>query len=231
MFKEKKWFWLSENKWNNSFSFFEWKKIWIPEVKIWKISEIKLWEKIVFSDFENEILKESIWLEKHLWILEEKKSPVFICDNHNRVLESWQYFKNKKPLLVHIDQHRDEADFWKIENWEKDLRICDYIKWAKSENWIKKNHISLCESKDFEKFKNLENEDLWDFILNIDLDIFVPEQTLISHKKIWELIFILEKKALLVNFATSPLFLNQKKAIEMLNYFFSFRNKKQDKLK
>jgi len=61
------------------------------------------------------------------------------------------------------------------------------------------------------------------FILNIDLDIFVPEQTLISHKKIWDLIFKLEKKATLVTIATSPLFLDQKKAIELLNYYFSTR--------
>jgi len=286
--QEKKWFWLSENRWNNSFNFSEWKKIWIPSIKIWKIDDLELWEKIVFSDIEDWILKESIWLKNHLWILEKNKSPVFVCDNHNRAMEAWNYFKEKTPLLIHIDQHRDEADYWKIENWEKDLRICDYINWAKDNNWIQKNHISLCESKDFKKYWNLEkpllswtfhlsswtslspwtfhlsswtrfriwNQKDWDcvkkshkqipdifpplcsgqawtensgmilsnnFILNIDLDIFVPEQTLISHKKIWDLIFKLEKKATLVTIATSPLFLDQKKAIELLNYYFSTR--------
>lgn len=233
LIQQKSWYWLSEKRWNNSFAYKDWKKIWIPPVKIWKPEDLKLWDKIVFSDFEDWELKESIWLESHLWILDDLKVPVFVCDNHNRVMEAWHYFNRSKleglggkgeispPLLIHIDQHRDEAAYLDVEDWEKDLRICDYINWAKDNGWIQKKHISLCESRDFFDFTNFTE---LNYILNIDLDIFAPEQTIVPHKEIWDLIFKLEKNASLVTIATSPLFLDQKKAIELLNHFFQARN-------
>lgn len=260
---QRPWFWLKENVWNNSFAYFEWKKIWIPWVKIWSIENLELWNEVVFADLEDWKYKESVWLKDHLWIinsayqnkildkLERYESnnnhpPIFICDNHNYALEAWKYFKNEKPLLIHIDQHRDEAFplnikksslVWKTSlNYLIQTRVCDYINWAKDNNWIQKSHISLCESKDFNnlsisdliqnKFsppfeKGVKNKKDNNFILNIDLDIFAPEQTIISYDQIWSLIFGLAKNACLITIATSPLFIDQKKAIELVRHFLS----------
>jgi len=55
--------------------------------------------------------------------------------------------------LIHIDQHPDFADYKKpVKNFHRDLRICDYIKFAIDEKWINKNFISLCENIDFNKY-------------------------------------------------------------------------------
>jgi len=173
-----------ENRWNNTFNFPKnsklWKKIFIPWIKIWKFEDLKLWKKIVFEDFdedyengknwEKKLVKEA-WFENFLWILDhenknnwekkiEKFPPIFICDNHNHVLESWKFFKsgkNQKTLLIHIDQHKDDADYKKpILDFRRDLRICDYINYAIDEKWINKKYISLCENIDFQEFFDTE---------------------------------------------------------------------------
>ena len=224
--EQKPWYYLSWNRWNNSFSYHKWKRIWIAPVKIWKIDDLKLWNKIVFSDLEDWILRKSVWLLTHLWIL-DWRCPVFVCDNHNRALEAWQFYRTNTPYLIHIDQHRDEADYLNIIDFEKDLRVCDYIKWAKDRNWVQKIHLSLCESKDF---SDIYKNDLIDFkkikwssssiILNIDLDIFAPEQTLISHELIWDTIFKFSKKSCLITIASSPLFIDQQLALNLVKRFF-----------
>ncbi len=229
-FIEKKWFFLNENRWNNSFWFVQWKEIWVPGVKIWDVEDLQLWDRIVFSDIDNWELVQSIGLNVHLWIL-SGQCPVFVSDNHNRSLEAWSYYKSSNLKLVHIDQHRDESDYWDVLDYEKDLRVCDYIKWAKDQNWIQENHISLCETKDFENFDKYIRDFRWecftfDFILNIDLDIFAPEQTLISHNRIWEIISKLSTKASLITVAMSPLFIDQKMALDLAKKFLKMFLKK-----
>jgi hypothetical protein len=75
-------------------------------------------------------------------------------------LESWKFFKsgkNQKTLLIHIDQHKDDADYKKpILDFRRDLRICDYINYAIDEKWINKKYISLCENIDFQEFFDTE---------------------------------------------------------------------------
>ena len=261
-----------ENRWNNSFNFYEWKKIFIPWIKIcdlknfedkilwwdrnfwWdeKIFEnLKFWEKIVFEeinaskeDCKQERIKE-VWFEDHFWILNKKWfPPIFICDNHNHVLESWKFFKWENTKLIHIDQHYDNANYKKpIKNFRRDLRICDYIDYAIDEKWIDKNYISLCENSDFEKYFEKNFFSNWkDFsdsekiflefekklgkknkkiILNIDLDIFVDYQTLINHKKIFALIKFLKNKVDLISIASSPIFLKKEKVFWLLKEIFA----------
>ena len=60
--------------------------------------------------------------------------------------------KNNETLLIHIDQHKDNANYKKpILDFRRDLRICDYINYARDEKWISKKYISLCENMDFQK--------------------------------------------------------------------------------
>lgn len=246
--------------------FFKTKKIFIPGIKIWNFEDLKFWNKIVFEDFDEiyednlrwkkELIQET-WFESHLWILDyennwEKFPPIFICDNHNHVLESWKFFKWEKTKLIHIDQHKDFADYQKpVKNYKRDLRICDYIKYTIDEKWINDNYISLCENIDFNKYfelnweadffsdnKNYSKcEDFflefekkflqkkyinwlkkWEekIILNIDLDIFVKHQTMINHKKLFELIKFLKSRVDLISIASSPLFLEKSKVLDLI---------------
>jgi len=163
-------FFETENRWNNTFNFSKWKKIFIPWIKIWNLEDLRFWKKIVFEDFdedyennnhwEKKLIKES-WFENHLWILNKPDfPPIFICDNHNHVLESWKFFKsgkNQKTLLIHIDQHKDDANYKdNVSDFRRDLRICDYINYAIDRKWINKKYISLCENIDFQEFFDTE---------------------------------------------------------------------------
>ena len=51
--KHYNWFYLDEPKGNNAFSFEQRqnKKLWVPELIEAKISDIELWDEVVFEDF------------------------------------------------------------------------------------------------------------------------------------------------------------------------------------
>ena len=233
-------FFETENRWNNSFNFSEWKKIFIPWIKIWNFEDLKFSEEIVFEDFEDWKIVKEVWFQNYLWILEKENfPPIFICDNHNHVLESWKFFKSEKTKMIHIDQHKDFADYKKpVKNFRRDLRICDYIKYSIDEKWINEDFISLCENIDFNKYfeENFFNhwKNFWDceknfslfyekflknsekIILNVDLDIFVENQTMVDHEKIFELINFLKWKVDLISIASSPLFLEKEKVLKLI---------------
>ena len=224
--------------------FFESKKIFIPWIKIWKFEDLKFWKEVVFEDFDidknwKEFLRKELWFEKHLWIVDKKWfPPIFICDNHNHVLESWKFFKWEKTQMIHIDQHRDNAKYLNpVVDFRRDLRICDYINFAIDEKWVSEKYISLCEMQDFDKyfeknffwngknfwdcekiFSEFEEKFLWwkKIILNIDLDIFVDYQTIVNHQKIFELIKFLKNKVDLISIASSPLFLKKEEVFGLL---------------
>lgn len=209
----------TENRWNNTFNFPKnsqlWKNIFIPWIKIWNFEDLKLWTKIVFEDFdedydydntdssknwEKKLIKET-WFENFLWILDKPNfPPIFICDNHNHVLESWKFFKswkNQKTLLIHIDQHKDNANYKNpIKDFRRDLRICDYINYAIDEKWISEKYISLCENIDFQNYFNTnkflkswknffwDNKNFWD-----SEEIFLEfEKKFLNKKYIWKII-------------------------------------------
>lgn len=228
--------------------FFKSKKIFIPWIKIWNFKDLKFWKEIVFEDFDDWKLVREIWFKNHLWILDKKNfPPIFICDNHNHVLESWKFFKWERTQLIHIDQHPDFTDYKKpVKNFRRDLRICDYIKFAIDEKWINKNFISLCENIDFNKyfeenyfnnwkkfsdsekiFSQFEKKFLkknWEekIILNIDLDIFVDRQTMVNHEKIFEFIKFLKWKVDLISIASSPLFLEKEKVLPLIKKILKY---------
>jgi len=209
---------FSKNFSINYKNFFETKKIFIPWIKIWEFKDLKFWDKIVFEDFdenyengknwEKELIRET-WFEKFLWILNhenknfltkkiDKFPPIFICDNHNHVLESWKFFKWKNTKLIHIDQHKDDANYKKpILDFKRDLRICDYINFARDEEWIDKNYISLCELIDYQKFflekkweKKWEKNIFWDNknFNNLEKNFLEFEKKFLNKKNTWKII-------------------------------------------
>ncbi len=212
-------FWIEDNIGNNSYGFEVGKKLFCAEIKYSEKFNLEIGKNPVFRDHEEN--KEYLGLKKNLASHTlNSKTPIFICDNHNLVLEAWQLLKQKKLNLIHIDQHFDNAEFAGIsDNWHTSTKICDYIDFAKSAGWIN-DLLSFVESLDMKKIDNIDA--LGDVILNIDIDFFVSEMTLISLEDKIKLICRAAKNAKLITIATSPGFIEQELAIKIAGLLFKY---------
>ncbi len=213
-------FWIDKNIGNNSYGFKNGAKLFCAEIKEFKEFDLELGQNPVFRDHEDN--KEFVGLNHYLMSNTlNSKTPIFICDNHNLVLEAWELFKNQKYNLIHIDQHFDNAKYAGslVDDWRVSTRICDYINFAKSSEWIGEI-LSFVESIDMKKIDKIENNG--DVILNIDIDFFAPEMTLISIEEKIKLIFESAKNAKLITLATSPGFIDQKLAIKIAELLFKY---------
>jgi hypothetical protein len=154
----------------------------------------------------------------------------------------WKWWIQKWGLLVHIDQHTDLATPGNFPAWKHpeesiealveeyvntDLTIADFIVPALSTGlisqalmvtWEEKTGAGLFSWDDELKKKNSDTllEHIWDFpsiIVDIDLDYFsqgFDETKTLETTKYWI------EKADIITIATSPLFIEQEKALAVL---------------
>jgi UPF0489 domain len=234
---------LDASVWNNKLSFEEREKLqdwtpslFIPSIKIWSSSEIEIWEEIVFEEVEDGVIKSCRWLKNfiRLW---DSPIPTTIFDNHNHALYFWIESIHEgilKPWfeLIHIDEH---SDLWPNEfhlDTERALRdlnyaweftnfscnVGNYIVPAK-ESGIIWNMIRI--ENDFQVDEYMEYLPWENTVLNIDLDFFAPEMEFIDDEKKYRLIRHLMTKVSCITIATSPFFIDQKRAISTLSKILS----------
>lgn len=182
----------------------------VPAICAGNENDIRLGKKIAFIDTNDKISEHGIkkYIIGHTT---QTRTPIFICDNHNVVLEAWQLLKEEYPTLIHIDQHRDNAESVQLDSLYN-TRICDYIDFAIKHNWIRKDIISIIESGDIIKTENIP---IMGKICNIDLDIFAPECTVLSEEEKIDIIYKAAANCSLITIATSPGFIEQARAIEI----------------
>ncbi|MCF6177452.1 MAG: hypothetical protein L3J71_16985 [Victivallaceae bacterium] len=145
-------------------------------------------------------------------------TPIFICDNHNYVLEAWQLLREQQSTLVHIDQHRDDAPATQFETLYH-TRICDYIDFAIRNKWIAEQVISIIEQHDLPQLQSMPDHNR---ICNIDLDIFAPECTILSLADKVKAIIAAADNCSLITLATSPGFIAQPRAIEIAKLLWKY---------
>lgn len=175
------------------------------------------------------------WLKNYLYIKKTNHSPIFIFDNHNHAI-TFRYNiiyskKIKNAELIHIDQHsdcRDNKNHLRInqnkDELEKVFNFCNqkcnvwnFIPPA-IESWIISNQIQIRSNTALQNLKIDKNQN---FILDIDLDFCLDW---ISRNKInQESVKTLKEKfneisqfALCTTIATSPYFLDQELAIDII---------------
>ncbi len=175
-------------------------------------------------------------LKNFLWIEKSDLPPVFIFDNHNHA-PIFRYYcikesKSRSPTLVHIDQHSDcwenkeSLELWDYEyNLEKVFHfynercnVWNFIPPA-IESGIISNQIQVRSTT---ALQNLEIDKIQNYILDIDLDFCL---NWIDRNKInKEALKLLKgkfdkfwKSALCITIATSPYFLDQGIALNLIN--------------
>ena len=181
-------------------------------------------------------------LKNFLWIEKSDFPPIFIFDNHNHA-PVFRYYCTKKsnktsPTLIHIDQHSDcrenkeNLELWNYEyNLEKvfhfyneKCNVGNFIP-PSLESGIITNQVQVRSTT---ALQNLRIDKSQNFILDIDLDFCL---NWIDRKQIdKESVKLLKEKfdeiwkfALCITIATSPYFLDQKEAINLVNTLLQYQ--------
>ena len=239
-------FWTYSEKpvWNNKLSYEERKKLWsecklyIPSIQVrtWLKNpdlkqNLKLWDKVVFEEVLYWKLYSKTWLEKYL-VFNYKNSKICIFDNHNIAFYFiWKYFleTGKKLDLVHIDQHSDmyeeDMDF---DEYKKNLDLEEAIlkytfEWVNVWNYLLPLQKAWLINNIYQKrteiwVLELEDDLAENSILNIDLDFW--EENMVTTQKSLEKLKQYIWKSPLILVATSPYFIDQKKAIDLIYKLF-----------
>lgn len=225
---------------NNAFAYEDRKRtdsdprLWIPPLQtITSISEVQTGQLPVFTETnEDHDVIYYLWLHA-LYQYSREEIPCFIFDNHNFALYFWVQYcaqsKRRTLPVIHIDQHSDlspNSALLTKDILKKDTSLLyfvthqchvgNFIRPALDSHliseciWIKNqytlSHFSLSTEK---------------FILDIDLDFRAPEMDTDLSSTI-PMVQELMKDASLVTIATSPHFLDQKHALDLLATLFSY---------
>lgn len=198
----------------------------ITPLKVGGLEDLKLGDQVAFQDFEGDRWLECVGLESAILCL-DYPVPIYIFDNHNHVFYAWSealkmgWFRSG-ATLVHMDEHFDASeppniavdlddvrDVWRYTN--EVLQIATYIKPALHLG-IFKECLSYVESADFD----MRNEGSSDIVLNLDIDVFHPDMSHISWQQKIDVLKHYLPRAKLISIATSPYFIDQQKAIELV---------------
>ena len=226
------WFYLDKRSSNSQIS------DWSKPLRVAPIKKVKNYEKIEI-DYKHFAFAEKNeyfhGLKNFLRIEKIFSHPIFIFDNHNHAITfRYNIIYSKKinnVKLVHIDQHSDNREnkyhlklnqkgneIEKIFNFcNKKCNVWNFIPPA-LENKIITDQIQIRSTA---TLQNLEIDKSQNFILDIDLDFCldwidrnkINEETIKILKKIFNKTW---KYALWITIATSPYFINQKIAIDII---------------
>lgn len=233
-------FFIDKKVWNNAFSYNKRKnkKIYVPNLISWEISDIKLWKKIVFEDFDfDDKLSSCSWLE-NFYEITWKNKKIFLFDNHNHAFYFWYLARNRwiikdNNTLYHIDEHSDMRDpenyILKPESYNLEevfnytnfkINVWNYIIPAKKE-WILKNIIQIRNEENLNNYllNDKKNKEKW-IILNLDLDFFQADLDFIDYKLKKKVVLDIAEKAKIITVATSPFFIKQNLAIKVFKDIF-----------
>lgn len=223
---------LTDKYWNNTFAYderiaaFGKAEITVPALIDGTLDDVQIWETITFAELEHNQPKLFYGLQNivHIqWI------NIYVMDNHNhalycryKALHEWVIIKWLP--VIHIDQHSDlwEAPSLIDRSKEQDLNyIASYVnEICNVGNFIKPAIISglitECTQLRTEEFL-LDFQPTKPYILDIDIDFRVPEMSLRNIPATLEKTKNLIQWASLVTIATSPYFMDQEKAIEIIH--------------
>ena len=227
-------FWIREKRGNNELSFEERERtlgvephLFVPSLVEGGLELLKQGEEVVFEDFDEFDRLQSCKGLAHLLRTQWGEIPMVVVDNHNHVFYFWweAVFAGRLQRgasLVHIDQHKDMRvpamlfegktleDVFEYTNFH--LNVGNYIVPAQKSGLVGDVQFVTSElAMEDLSFVSLENK-----ILNIDLDFFAPELDYIDFLKAKQFIHAQLPTTTLITVATSPFFIEQERAIDIL---------------
>jgi hypothetical protein len=227
-------FYIEKAVGNNAFSFEKRgnKRIYVPPLIEERIAELSLGNKTVFSEIEDGVEKNRAGLKNFIYNYDLDKH-IFIFDNHNHAFFFWMLgyvnnFLEKDSFLVHIDQHSDMRKpikwftggsggglFLKsaFEYTNYVLNVGNFIKPALEMGIF--SRVEIVDSSYAFEFPIPEK-----FILDIDMDIFSDDMSYISEDIKFKKIKRYIERSDFITIATSPYFIEQRKAVDLVKKLF-----------
>ena len=236
----KTWTYITDPTGNNEFHYNEriglWSegKIFITNIIQGSLDDLEEWSEIVFEEIENGQVKSCTWL-KHFLQTEYKGIPTYIFDNHNHALffryRYTKQFEDTKPFVViHIDQHADtkenknsfnvaHASPQEVMNFTNSgCNVGNFLTSTK-DAWIIEGIIQIRSQYALHNIETLDFH-TYNYILDIDVDFreWKSDDEMISD---FEIIRKLVDNISLITIATSPYFIDHKKAIKIIKKLFT----------
>ncbi len=220
-------FYLDAPVGNNAFSWNlrQHKSLYVPTLIEGRLDDLAVGENITFCEVVDGREQAHLGLRRFIYFQKGGKH-FFIFDNHNHAFCFWVFGVLKRLFpkglrLVHVDQHSDmrEPETWFSDAFDLNqafdytnnvLNVGNFIKPA-----LKAGVFSDVDVIDGEYALNKHsyNEKI---VLDVDVDFFAPEMAFIDHdlkiKKIREYL----QMADFVTIATSPFFIDQTLAINVI---------------
>jgi hypothetical protein len=217
---------------NNIFSYEERenKKIYVPKLIEGNLDDVKIGDKIVFNeiDEEKEIKAKGL---KNMVKYNVDQKDVYIFDNHNHALYFWIKSLKKDKFtkgckLVHVDQHKDMRE---PENYNVNMDSIEDVFTYTNEvlnvgNFIQPalKHNIFSEVIIIDSSYGFDLDIKEEYVLDIDLDIFSKDMDYIPYEiKIYKIQNLI-KKAKVITIASSPFFIDQEYAIKVLKELFNY---------
>lgn len=227
-------FWIVGKRGNNELSFEERRKalgkeprLFVPSLVEGGLELLKQGEEVVFEDFDEHGTLQSCRGLSHLLRTHWGGVPMVVVDNHNHVFYFWWEALFAGSLergasLVHVDQHKDmriPAKLFEGKSLEEvfdytnfELNVGNYIVPAQKSGLVGEVQFVTSElAMEDRSFVARGNK-----ILNIDLDFFAPELDYIDFSKAKQFIKEHLPTTSLITVATSPFFIDQGRAIDIL---------------
>jgi hypothetical protein len=178
-------------------------KQYLTPIKSWTLKDVKLWSHIVFEETDEKgKLYKCSWLEYILKI----EPNIVVVDNHDRVLE----FREQGLPVIHIDQHTDLRPVG-----PEGVHVGNFLRYALDKKLIPS--VTQINTEYSLLHFNTQNPTLNTSILDIDLDFRHPDMSIEQYDKTIQITKNLIKKAKIVTIATSPYFLDQNLAMDILH--------------
>lgn len=241
-------FYISGPVWNNLFSLEkrEHKRLFVPALKrIESFHEIQLLapneQKVTFEEYDFHGNMQTCYGLENLYECSWRWKKIYLVDNHNHVYYFWYLTREQgiisdNSLLYHIDEHADTRDpgEYLLKPESEDLRkvfqytnftlnVGNYIIPAEQE-WLIGQTIQIrgeSALRDYNSGSFWELEKNSNIILNLDLDFFEPELDFIDYDLKKQVILDIAQKADLITICTSPYFIDQERALEVLRDLFA----------
>ena len=228
-------FWLEGNQGNNAFSLNRrgQQRIYVAPFREGSPADLQVGLEVAFSEIEDGTEKNFPGLAAFIG-MRHLGRPAVIFDNHNHAFFCWvaalmDGFFDKGATLVHVDQHTDMRKpnaFWAERAHEEHpgeaafrytnfhLNVGNFIQPALAAGFFSEV-IIIDSSAGFERA--LPDK----FVLDIDIDIFFSVMAYIDEVYKLEKIRGYLKRSLFTTVATSPFFMPQREAIDIICNLFA----------
>lgn len=175
-------------------------KQYLTPIKSWTLEDVKIWSHIVFEETDE---KGQVHKCTGLEYIVKISPNIVVVDNHDRVLE----FREQGLPVIHVDQHTDLRPVG-----PEGINVGNFLRHA-LDTWFTPSATQINTEYSLLNF-NLNSLD--NYILDIDLDFRDPKMSIDQFDKTIQIIKNRIKKAKIVTIASSPYFLDQVLAINIV---------------